>query len=1265
VRAWAVAGIAFVALLAGGLLFAARWAMDSSAVVERAAGWATAQLPGLAFEEFRGSLASGIAATRVVYENDALRVELTNPRAEWSPTYVLDIMRWAIASRARGKPPLRLSSLAADRLEIVQKEPSAEPARVPDSLELPLTVDVSDLRVAEIRVSLPDRSIAVRDLHGRVRSDGSTHEAVVSSLVHELGRAQGRVQLGARAPFTLDGEATVRLATGELGVDLVTGLAGTLEKPRLAGSLRAVRGGAADQGRFDLELTPFAALPLARTRLETRGLNLAQWNPDWPRTDLDLDVDATMAGERALAGTLVATNRAAGPFGDSRIPVSALRGRFTATPESFVLESAEARSTGGSRLRGSAAVRGGRGQIRLDTDGLLISEIDRRAKPLRVAGNVTLTLETGLLRLAGDLREGGYALTVDVTKRGQRVQVASAALRSPFGSATVAGEFDLDGGKPFRASGTFAGFNPADFGDYPVARLNGRFAAAGALEPAPAAEIELDLAESALRGRPLRGNARFALSGQRRFVGSADVVYAGNRATVSGQLGAPGDRLEWQVDAPALGALDPRLAGALAARGTAVGTFDAPAIEFVAEGRGLAVKAPQLAVRAGRLDATGRVQIAPGGEFALDGRVAEVIYDGTRIASAEVRSSGTVDAHVLAGQAVIEGSRLAFAGRGAWRGDEGWAGTVERFEADAPVALRLREPAALALGRGRVRLGPAAIDAAGGRFEVESASWEDGELTTRGAFRAVPSRTFVDAAGAKDALDSTVLLGGRWDVRIGREVRGRVEVERESGDVVLGDAPSLALGLTHLRLVAVAEGGGVIDTTLTLTADRIGVAGGTVRTRLARDGDRWRFGSDAPLEGLLVGEIADLRWLRPLLPEEFRLRGRATVDVRVGGTIGEPRLLGTVAGEDLTVRARDLGLELRGGRLLARFGEGDLVLERFSAKGPSGEVSGSGRLVQKGRGLAGALELKADALAVVSRSDRTIVVTGRASVDVSPDGVGITGRFVADRGRIELPAADRPALGSDVVVRGKEAVARQAAKSPLAALDVEFDFGTDFRVSGRGLDTALEGAIRFTQVNRELRATGTVRTVAGTYLAYGRKLDIERGILRFAGAVDNPTVEILALRKNQEVEAGVLVTGSVLNPRVTLASRPNVPDPEKLSWLLLGHGMDRSNAAQAAILQSATLAMMDSTGVGRPGARIQQLFELDQLSVGAGDDLQSGVLSIGKRLTQDLYVALEQGFSSAGSFISVSLLFGRSWVLRARTDVDGGAIDFFYTWRFD
>jgi translocation and assembly module TamB len=192
-----------------------------------------------------------------------------------------------------------------------------------------------------------------------------------------------------------------------------------------------------------------------------------------------------------------------------------------------------------------------------------------------------------------------------------------------------------------------------------------------------------------------------------------------------------------------------------------------------------------------------------------------------------------------------------------------------------------------------------------------------------------------------------------------------------------------------------------------------------------------------------------------------------------------------------------------------------------------------------------------------------------------------------------------------------------------------------------------------------------VRTVAGTYLAYGRKLDIERGILRFAGAVDNPTVEILALLKNQEVEAGVLVTGSVLNPRVTLASRPNVPDPEKLSWLLLGHGMDRSNAAQAAILQSATLAMMDSTGVGRSGARIQQLFELDQLSVGAGDDLQSGVLSIGKRLTQDLYVALEQGFSSAGSFISVSLLFGRSWVLRARTDVDGGAIDFFYTWRFD
>ena len=53
----------------------------------------------------------------------------------------------------------------------------------------------------------------------------------------------------------------------------------------------------------------------------------------------------------------------------------------------------------------------------------------------------------------------------------------------------------------------------------------------------------------------------------------------------------------------------------------------------------------------------------------------------------------------------------------------------------------------------------------------------------------------------------------------------------------------------------------------------------------------------------------------------------------------------------------------------------------------------------------------------------------------------------------------------------------------------------------------------------------------GYYTAFGQRLTVERGILTFSGPIDNPGVNALAMRKNQAVEAGVAVTGTLRNRR--------------------------------------------------------------------------------------------------------------------------------------
>jgi translocation and assembly module TamB len=119
-------------------------------------------------------------------------------------------------------------------------------------------------------------------------------------------------------------------------------------------------------------------------------------------------------------------------------------------------------------------------------------------------------------------------------------------------------------------------------------------------------------------------------------------------------------------------------------------------------------------------------------------------------------------------------------------------------------------------------------------------------------------------------------------------------------------------------------------------------------------------------------------------------------------------------------------------------------------------------------------------------------------------------------------------------------------------MDLSVNLGDNLWYRGGASTPSSRGPAHPGRAGDGLRATGAIRTVSGTYDAYGRKLSIEHGTLTFFGSVENPSLDVRALRKGLPVEAGVEVTGNVARPRVRLVSQPDVPDPEKISWLVLG-----------------------------------------------------------------------------------------------------------------
>jgi translocation and assembly module TamB len=304
-------------------------------------------------------------------------------------------------------------------------------------------------------------------------------------------------------------------------------------------------------------------------------------------------------------------------------------------------------------------------------------------------------------------------------------------------------------------------------------------------------------------------------------------------------------------------------------------------------------------------------------------------------------------------------------------------------------------------------------------------------------------------------------------------------------------------------------------------------------------------------------------------------------------------------------------------------------------------------------------------------------MSGKLTAHLANTQLVMRGGLHTDEALIILPDDSAPRLGQDVIVRvpanSNPAVTRASA-TPGSGMTpdvaITLDLGPDFYVKGRGLSTRLSGQLALTssaETKGQPRLIGTVSTVRGTYLAYGQRLDIEEGELRFNGPFDNPSLNVLALRSKLTQRVGVQIKGTALAPVVRLYADPELPEAEKLAWLVMGRS-PTGGGAETALLQQAALALMGSKNNGS-GASLAQRVGLDELSVGGASNTANGgasgaTLTVGKRLSQDFYVAYETGLAGAVGTLQVFYDLSRRFSLRATTGTQS-SIDLIFTRRYD
>jgi translocation and assembly module TamB len=163
------------------------------------------------------------------------------------------------------------------------------------------------------------------------------------------------------------------------------------------------------------------------------------------------------------------------------------------------------------------------------------------------------------------------------------------------------------------------------------------------------------------------------------------------------------------------------------------------------------------------------------------------------------------------------------------------------------------------------------------------------------------------------------------------------------------------------------------------------------------------------------------------------------------------------------------------------------------------------------------------------------------------------------------------------------------------------------------------------------------------------------------GPITNPGIDVLAVRRPQDVTVGVNVRGTLREPEMRLYSDPSMPQAEQLSWLVFGTPLGRAAGSERALLDR-TRDTAQLAGGDLVVRELGRRSGLSEVGIERGDAIAEAALVIGHYLSPRLYVGYGIGiFENPANSIRLRYIIDRNWSFEAETGERATSADIRFT----
>ena len=430
---------------------------------------------------------------------------------------------------------------------------------------------------------------------------------------------------------------------------------------------------------------------------------------------------------------------------------------------------------------------------------------------------------------------------------------------------------------------------------------------------------------------------------------------------------------------------------------------------------------------------------------------------------------------------------------------------------------------------------------------------------------------------------------------------------------------------------------------------------------------------DRAISGYTKLDQINLDALSEFLPQLETLTGKISSEMQISGTLAKPDVSGKVQLENGHLLAAANPTPLENIELALILSGQKATLDGHWKMG-KGEAKVAGLFDWRGDSFSGDIQFNGDKLAIIQPPLAIITASPALKIKFDKDRADIQGTIDIDSGNIKVSQLPEGGVAvSDDVVFEDSISSGQVEQNPYAiTTNIKVKVTDKLRIDGMGLRGKLTGTLDLRQeAFRPPLLYGDIRVIDGSYKFMGQTLKINAGEVQFIGPVGVPNLNIEAVReiKDEDVIAGIRITGTPLKPIVTLFSSPVKEQAEILSYIIKGTGFHSNDGDQnSSLMMGAALTLSNQVGggavnlIGESATGLIEKVGFSNVQLDANDD---GRVAISGYIGENLMVKYGVGVFNPGYEMTVRYYLLSQLYLETVSGSVEQSLDIYYNFNID